>query len=104
MRVSDEDLVRRGAELGSGQVLLIACGALAREIVALQRVGHWVHLTLRCLPAILHNSPQDIPSRIRDAIQQGRADGFQTILIGYADCGTGGLLDEVCEDEGVERI
>ncbi|MEL7215332.1 MAG: DUF1638 domain-containing protein, partial [Pseudomonadota bacterium] len=42
--------------------------------------------------------------RVRTAIRQGRADGFQTILIGYADCGTGGLLDEVCEDEGVERI
>lgn len=104
MNVSDEDLVSEGAELGSGRVLLIACGALAREIVALQSAGHWTHLTLRCLPAILHNTPQDIPSRVRTAIRQGRADGFQTILIGYADCGTGGLLDEVCEGEGVERI
>jgi hypothetical protein len=104
MDATADDLTHSGAELGNGRVLLIACGALARGIMTLQRLNGWTHLTLRCLPAILHNTPDQIPTAVRDAIQQGRADGYTSIRVAYADCGTGGLLDTVCTEEGVQRI
>ena len=84
-------------------VLVIACGALAREIADLKRSYGWSHLRLRCLDAKLHNNPQEIPQRVRDAIRESRAD-FEDIFVAYADCGTGGALDHVLEKEGVERL
>ncbi|MEL6583166.1 MAG: DUF1638 domain-containing protein [Pseudomonadota bacterium] len=102
--MDDATLTHQGVQSGQGSVLLIACGALSREIVALQRLNGWDHLTLRCLPAILHNSPEKIPDEVRQAIRVGKAEGFEHIRVAYADCGTGGLLDTVCEAEGVPRI
>jgi hypothetical protein len=84
-------------------VLVIACGALAREIADLKRSYGWTHLRLRCLDAKLHNNPREIPQRVRDAIRDSRAD-FEEIFVAYADCGTGGALDDVLEKEGVERL
>ncbi|MEM9061569.1 MAG: DUF1638 domain-containing protein [Pseudomonadota bacterium] len=86
------------------QVLLIACGALAREIIAVRDANGWDHLSISCLPAKLHNDPQRIPEAVRDRVRHARRDGFTSIFVVYADCGTGGLLDRVCEEEGVERI
>ena len=86
------------------RVLLIACGALAREIITVRDANGWDHLAIACLPAKLHNQPQKIPDAVRDRIRRGRADGYASIFIVYADCGTGGLLDQVCEEEGVQRI
>lgn len=88
----------------AGRVLLIACGALARETLALIRLNGWTHMELRCLPADLHLHPQRIPEAVRAAVRAGRADGFARVFVLYADCGTGGLLDRVCEEEGVERV
>ncbi len=48
----------------SSQVLLIACGALAHEIVALRNLHQWQHLYVQCLPADLHNRPQEIPAAV----------------------------------------
>ncbi|MEO1490741.1 MAG: DUF1638 domain-containing protein [Pseudomonadota bacterium] len=87
-----------------GTVLLIACGALAREIVAIRDLNGWDHLEITCLPAKLHNDPQRIPDAVRARIHQARSDGFASIFIVYADCGTGGMLDKVCAEEGVSRI
>lgn len=84
--------------------LLIACGALAREMVALQRLNGWeqsLHIT--CLPAIWHNHPGKIPEGVRQKIRAGRKK-YDQIYVAYADCGTGGLLDAVLAEEGVERI
>ncbi|MGB0498740.1 MAG: DUF1638 domain-containing protein [Rubricella sp.] len=100
----DRTLARAGMEAGSGPVLLIACGALAREIIAINAANGAEHFTLRCLPAILHNRPERIAPAVREAIRAGRADGFTRIVILYADCGTGGALDRVCSEEGVDRI
>ena len=83
--------------------LLIACGALAREIVALTRANHWRHLTIACLPAHLHNTPQLIPDAVRRKIRDARGR-FSRIAVLYGDCGTGGELDRVLAEEGVERI
>ena len=88
---------------GQGQVLLIACGALAREIVALIEMNRWRHLDVTCLPALWHNTPEKIPGGVREKIQAARGK-YERILVAYGDCGTGGLLDTVIAEEGVERI
>jgi hypothetical protein len=88
----------------SGQgMLIIACGALAHEITALRRANAWDELDVRCLPAELHNRPEKIPAAVRDLIRSSRAS-YRTIFVAYGDCGTGGLLDKVLSEEGVERI
>lgn len=84
-------------------VLLIACGALAHEVLALVRASGWPHMEVQCLPAKFHNTPQLIPEAVRAKIRAGR-ERFERIFVLYGDCGTGGLLDEVLAEEGVERI
>ncbi len=85
------------------RILLIACGALAREVLAIieQRALKNVHLT--CLPAKLHNYPSKIPDGVRAKINEARGR-YDKILVLYGDCGTGGMLDAVLQEEGVERI
>lgn len=85
------------------QVLVIACGALAREVQAVLAANRLDHITLTCLPAILHNRPEKIPDAVRTAIRENRPH-YDRIAVAYADCGTGGMLDRVCEEEGVMRI
>lgn len=84
-------------------ILLIACGALAHEVMALVRANRWPYMTVQCLPAKLHNAPQLIPEAVREKIRAGR-ERYARIFVLYGDCGTGGLLDEVLAEEGVERI
>jgi hypothetical protein len=81
------------------KVLVIACGALAREVLSLGL--DWLDVT--CLPASLHNRPERIPERMRATIRANRA-AYHEILCLYGDCGTGGALDEVLREEGVTRI
>jgi Protein of unknown function (DUF1638) len=88
----------------AGRVLVIACGALSWEITALKRANGWDALEVTCLPPELHNRPEQIPAAVEQAIAAARADGYRQILVGYADCGTGGLLDRVLEVEKVERL
>jgi hypothetical protein len=124
-------------------VLVIACGALARELLAITELNGLTNMTVECLPASLHNRPKEIPELVRARIRRARGqvghtvpdtvcatssgtaglsdnaladialldDGtqqasgqFDEILIGYADCGTGGLLEKVCAEEGVEML
>jgi len=83
--------------------LVIACGALAREIAALKRANRWDLLEVRCLPAELHNRPERIAPAVLDEIraQRGR---YASMFVAYADCGTRGALDAVLAAEGVERL
>ncbi len=83
--------------------LLIACGALAREITGLIEANGWDGPSVQCLPAHFHNTPGKIPSAVREQIHRGR-ERFDRVLVLYGDCGTGGLLDAVLAEEGVERI
>ncbi len=83
--------------------LLIACGALAKEIVEIIRANGWEHVRIQCLPAELHNRPEKIPEAVRAKIHQARG-AFDRIFVAYADCGSGGLLDKVLEEEGVARL
>ncbi len=85
-------------------IRVIACGALANELVALKQANNWTHLDVACLPAKLHHEPQQITPRVERAILKAREEGFEKILVGYGDCGTGGLLDALLEKEQVERL
>jgi hypothetical protein len=86
------------------KVRVIACGAIAREVLAIREANGLDHIDLLCLPAIWHAHPEKIAPGVEKAIEEARAAGFSRIFVGYADCGTGGLLDRVCEKFGVERI
>jgi uncharacterized protein DUF1638 len=85
------------------QILVIACGALAREINDLKRSCGWHHLSLKCIDAQLHNRPALIPDRLREEIRRHKHD-YDQIFVAYADCGTGGAIDAVLEAEGIERL
>ena len=87
----------------SSKILVIACGALAKEILAVRAINDWNHMAVQCLPANLHSRPDKIPGAVRDKIRANRAH-FVSIFVAYGDCGTGGLLDAVLREEGVERI
>ena len=84
------------------RVLIVGCGALANELVALTRGLPNVDIT--CLPATLHNRPGGIPAAVRERIRRRRA-GYDRVFVAYADCGTGGMLDRALADEpGIERL
>lgn len=96
-----------GAAAGVGvprqRLLIIACGAIARELIDVARLHELEDVEVTALPAELHNRPERIPARVRERVRQAKGR-FDRILVGYADCGTGGLLDQVCVEEGVERL
>ncbi len=87
-----------GRNPGARRVLVVACGALAREVLA----RHLDWLDVACLPASLHNRPERIPEKVRAKIRANCA--YDEIRCLYGDCGTGGALDRVLEEEGVARI
>lgn len=102
-----------GTEAGSGnaapgarpaRVRVIACGMLAREILAIREQLGLDHLDLVCLPAQFHFEPQRIVPAMEKAIAEARAEGIERIFAGYGDCGTGGMLDALLERHGIERI
>jgi hypothetical protein len=86
----------------NGRALVIGCGALAREL--LEVAARIPGLEIACLPPDLHNRPGGIPAAVRRRIGEARRAGFERIFIAYADCGTGGLLDSMLVEEGVERL
>ncbi|MES2843918.1 MAG: DUF1638 domain-containing protein [Pseudomonadota bacterium] len=104
MTLDDDLLTVDGLALtAAGRVLLIACGALAHEILALKRANGWDHIDLQCLPANLHLWPDRIPAAVEAAVAEHR-DDYSSVFIVYADCGTGGLLQEKCKELGVEMV
>ena len=102
--VDDETLTETGMMAsGDGRVLLLACGALAREILALKAANGWFHMDLQCLPANLHLYPDRIPDAVEKAVIAARPR-YGQIFVVYADCGTGGLLQARCDALGVEMV
>jgi hypothetical protein len=83
-------------------VLVIGCGALARELLAVVSRNGLEGIRVECLPAILHNRPEKIPGAVRARLEA--AEGYDEIFVAYGDCGTGGMLDRVLEEFGVERL
>ena len=105
MQIDDQTLTEAGlpVDVTRGSILLLACGALARDILALIQLNDWQLMSLACLPAILHNHPERIAPAVEDAIAQHRG-AFDEIFVVYADCGTGGQLKAVCDRLGVGMI
>lgn len=102
--LTDDDLTRHGKDPDRiGRILLIACGALAREILDLKAANGWTHLDLTCLPANLHLYPDRITAAVEASVLKHR-DAYDGIFIVYADCGTGGLLQAKCAELGVEMV
>lgn len=102
--ISDTELTDSGlAATGRGSILLIACGALAREILDLKTRNGWDHIDLTCLPASYHLHPEKIPQAVREAVAKHR-ETHEDIYVVYADCGTGGQLQATCAELGVEMV
>ena len=88
---------------GQGKVLLLACGALGREIVDLIERNRWIAFDLQCLPAKWHNTPDKIVPALREKIRDA-TPRYQSIFVLYGDCGTGGDIDKLLAEEGIERL
>ena len=83
--------------------LVVACGAIAREILAINEILSWDNISIKCLPAIYHNQPEKITPAVIDVVRNNKQK-YQKIYVAYADCGTGGMLEKACKDLGVEMI
>ena len=94
-----------GATSAQPRLLIIACGALAHEIIYLQKINRWSSVDLQCLDAELHNHPKLIPQKLRAVIDKNRWQ-YERIFIAYGDCGTGGEIDRLIKDygKGIERL
>lgn len=97
-------MATQAAQVSNERLLIIACGMIAREVLAVKTQLGLDHLHLTCLPAEFHFYPDRIPPAMDEALIKAKADGYDRIFVGYADCGTGGLLDKICEKHGVERM
>ena len=84
-------------------VLIIACGALAHEIQHFRVLNGWSHVKIQCLDAELHNHPEQIPAKLQATIDRYRGQ-FEQVFVAYADCGTGGRIDQIIAAEGLERL
>lgn len=99
------DVAAPGARQPSSRapsVLVIGCGALARELLDIVAHNALPNIRVECLPAILHNRPEKIPKAVRARLESTR--GYDRVFVAYGDCGTGGMLDRVLDEFGVERL
>lgn len=102
--MDDQSLSETGLQpANSGRILLIACGALAHEILALKTANGWTHMDLQCLPAKLHLWPEKIIPAVEAAVADARGT-YESVFVVYADCGTGGLLQAACDRLDVKMV
>lgn len=83
-------------------MLVLGCGALAKELLDVVGRNQIENIRVECLPAILHNTPEKIPGAVRERLE--RAGVYDRVFVAYGDCGTGGLLDTVLDEFGAERL
>jgi hypothetical protein len=83
-------------------VNVIACGALASDLIELDRERGW-GIRVFPLPPLLHNHPDRIAGQVEEVLDRLEPRSGP-VLIAYSDCGTYGALDEVCERRGVARL
>jgi hypothetical protein len=86
----------------TGRVALVACGALAQPAQRIATAAGWP-LDVHPLPPLLHNSPREIAPEVR-ALVERLAPSYDRVVVGYADCGTYGAIDDVCVELGVPRM
>ena len=98
----EEEVAFDGAA-SEARVVVLACGAIAREVLAVIELNGWSHVDVRCLPAKLHSTPDRIPAAV-DAKLRELARRYEHVFVAYADCGTGGGLDVVLDHHQVERL
>lgn len=84
------------------RVALIACGALAEPAAEVTAARGWP-LDIHPLPPLLHNRPQLIADRVAELARRLQGE-YRSVVVGYADCGTYGALDEVCDQLGLRRL
>jgi len=84
------------------ELALIACGALAQSAADIAARRGWP-VTVHPLPPLLHNQPHLIADEVR-ALALSLAASYDDVAVGYADCGTYGALDAVCEELGLRRL
>jgi len=65
--------------------LVVACGAIAREILAINEILSWDNISIKCLPAIYHNHPEKITPAVIDVVKNNKHK-YQKIYVAYADC------------------
>ena len=101
---SDSELTTDGLEAsGGGRVLVLGCGALAREILAVIKANNLDHVDLQCLPAIYHNHPEKIVPAVEESVAKLK-NQYAEIFLAYADCGTGGQLQATAERLGLKML
>ena len=84
------------------RVAVVACGALSTDITSIAERRGW-GIDVHPLPPLLHNHPEQIAGQVETlAVDLLRGDAL--VVVGYADCGTYGALDEVCARLGVPRL
>lgn len=86
----------------ASRIAVIACGAIAQPVAEIVEAHDW-QVDVHPLPPLLHNQPHLIASEVEDLLLMLRP-AYGTIAIAYADCGTYGALDEVCQRYGVRRL
>jgi len=84
-------------------ILIIGCGAIAHEINEIIKLNNWNNVNLQCLNADLHNTPKKLPTKIKETIESNLKE-YSKIFLAYADCGTGGLIDSMLKNYGIERL
>ena len=85
------------------EILIIGCGAIAHEINEIIKLNNWNNVSLQCLNADLHNTPKRLPKKIKETIESNLKE-YSKIFLAYADCGTGGLIDSMLKNYGIERL
>lgn len=95
--------VRGGRRWREGSVLVIACGAIVREIQAIVTVNGLADIAIRAVPASYHNRPERIAPAVARLIKVARPH-FKRIFVAYGDCGTAGELDRLLGREMIERL
>lgn len=85
------------------RTLVLACGALVNELQAIRELNSLLDLQIECLPASLHMRPEKIPAELRRRLPAA-VDAYDSVLIGYADCGTAGEIDRICDEFAVARL
>ena len=81
---------------------MISCGALGAHIREIAARRGW-QVELHTLPSLLHNHPERIAPAAERLARDLQARGLRVVL-GYADCGSYGALDELCERLSLRRL
>jgi hypothetical protein len=85
------------------RTLVIACGALIREIQAVTAANGLDTLDIRAVPATYHNRPEKIAPGVKRLIDRARGK-YRHIFVAYAECGSGGALDKLLAEERIDRL